>query len=249
MKQRILPPLNGVHYANISMLSPTGELMSYISEQKADWYLSRNLAKVISENPVKIQLTFLPQGLGNHNHPYHMAPKENLCVVCGTTENLTRHHCVPRCFRKHFPDEHKINASHDVVVLCYECHSNYEVYASELKQTLIDMYGRESKQDELQQSKIVKLASAYFLPQVPPSRKDEIKQIISEYFGDDATDELMLSLLDCEIIKHGAAKWREVVEHIDDIDTFIKMWRTHFVSIAKPKYLPEHWDIHYQHNH
>ncbi|MFK4985379.1 hypothetical protein ACI4B7_26500, partial [Klebsiella pneumoniae] len=92
--------------------------------------------------------------------------------------------------------------SHDVVVLCDECHSNYEVYASELKQTLIDMYGRESKQDELQQSKIVKLASAYFLPQVPPSRKDEIKQIISEYFGDDATDELMLSLLDCEIIKH-----------------------------------------------
>ena len=40
----------------------------------------------------------------------------------GNIGNLTRHHVVPHCYRRNFPQELKAYCSHDVLPLCHSCH-------------------------------------------------------------------------------------------------------------------------------
>lgn len=248
MKQRVLAPVNGVCYSNIGMYSPDGKLMSYVSEQKANWYLSRGLAEFINGEKTRLQLKFTPQGLGNHNHPFHMAPKPNICVVCGTEESLTRHHCVPRCFRKFFPESLKINASHDVVVMCDDCHSNYEQYASALKNELTAI-SKDEKQAQQDYIRVLKFATASMDERVPESRRIELRQMINDHFKREVSDDEIRELASLKRPNYRKDMWRDIVSKQEDLESFIKMWRKHFIEIAQPKYLPEHWTIDYQHNH
>ena len=98
-------------YGNCQILHPDGSLMCYCAMRKINWYLKRNLATQISNNPVVIKLNFQPKGKGNADNPFYLQERRNICVVCGTQENLTKHHCVPYCFRKHFPNEYKSHTS------------------------------------------------------------------------------------------------------------------------------------------
>ena len=152
MQQRIeeMKRLQQKHlYGNCVMLSPEGQTLCLCNQKKINWYLSRNLAVLEQENPPVIRLKFVPKGNGKADHPYYITEKKNICVCCGTKGTsgyhanrlityLTKHHCVPRCFRKHFPKEYKSHNCHDVVLLCAPCHVKYEEFANELKLKLID---------------------------------------------------------------------------------------------------------------
>ena len=52
----------------------------------------------------KYKLTFTPAGLGEDTK--HIILKENKCVVCGCTkqDTLSRHHVVPKMYKKIMPD-------------------------------------------------------------------------------------------------------------------------------------------------
>ena len=104
-------------YGNYQVLSPDGHLMFRCDEKKANWYIKRNLAEIISNDPLIVKLKFQPKGLGNHNKKYGLSVIENICVVCGSDEFLTRHHVVPTCYRKFFPLEKKSHNFHDVLSL------------------------------------------------------------------------------------------------------------------------------------
>ncbi|NIQ13420.1 MAG: hypothetical protein GTO02_03115, partial [Candidatus Dadabacteria bacterium] len=123
-------------YGNCEVLGPDGNLMFRCCQKKALWYLERNLGNQISKEPFTIQLTFTPKGKGHVDDPYFLQIMKNLCVVCGSDENLTRHHVVPYCYRKFFPTNLKDHRSYDVMALCIPCHELYEEKATEFKEEL-----------------------------------------------------------------------------------------------------------------
>jgi len=46
-----------------------------------------------------------------------------MCVCCGDKEDFSRFHVVPTLYRTHFPDSLKSHRSHDVVLMCFDCHN------------------------------------------------------------------------------------------------------------------------------
>ena len=79
-------------YGNCQVLSPEGILMFRCDQKKANWYLNRDLADPINNDPLVIKLKFEPKGLGNHAKPFGLTEMVNKCVNCGSEEFLTKHH-------------------------------------------------------------------------------------------------------------------------------------------------------------
>lgn len=67
-------------YSNCVMLDPEGEFLCTADNRKARWYLTRNLAKVVKEQPFTIQLNFVPAGKGNAGSAFYMEEKQNICA-------------------------------------------------------------------------------------------------------------------------------------------------------------------------
>lgn len=44
------------------------------------------------------------------------------CVACGDDSHYLRYKVVPACYRRHFPVHLKSHRSHDIVLLCVDCH-------------------------------------------------------------------------------------------------------------------------------
>lgn len=125
---------------NWEVFHPNGKHMFTCGERKAEWYVDRDLAKIIGEK--RIQLTFQPKGYGfKEDEVFGLAGRNIMCVVSGEKENLQRHHIVPYCYRRHFPEEYKTKNHHDVILVSYKVHEQYEVYASQLKDELAAEYG------------------------------------------------------------------------------------------------------------
>jgi hypothetical protein len=72
--------------------------------------------------PIRMRLRRAARGRGMQGDEFHLEDKENVCVVCGTAEELTRLYVVPKLFRLGMPDACKNHTSHDVVLACGRCH-------------------------------------------------------------------------------------------------------------------------------
>ena len=125
---------------NWKVLHPKGHHMFTCGERKAMWYLDKGLANKIDE-PYTIELNFEPKGYGfNNNEVFGLAGREVKCVVTNRTDGLQRHHIVPYCYRTHFPDEYKSKNHHDVVLVAYKVHEEYERYAFDYKNEMASIY-------------------------------------------------------------------------------------------------------------
>ena len=132
----------GPIYGNSQVFSPDGELMFRCLEKRAKWYLERDLATIINDNPLSIKLNFIPKGKGE-SIDILKTERKNKCVVCGIEDLniLTRHHLVPFIYRQHFPDIRKKHSCVFVVPVCVDCHYKYENdYAILLKKELANSY-------------------------------------------------------------------------------------------------------------
>jgi len=243
-------------YGNKKVYHPEGYLMFYGDDKKIDWYLKRNLAVFKDEN--SIQLTFIPKGKGSAIDLYGATPKENICVVCGNTDNLTRHHLVPYCYRKHFPEEYKSNNFHDVVPVCGLHHKEYEVKASELKRIIGNECGitdsllRNMPSEDVRKRHIggVLLCLMEHRNVLPKERIEELEDKAKSYFQ---LKELPTDLSDLfkkvktpkptYKNKRETSKFKIVVAKIESIQEFVEQWRTHFIECMNPQYLPNGWDI------
>ena len=58
------------------------------------------IADKVSENPLVVKLKFEPSGRPKSERNYYLQLKENMCVVCGTTEGYARKFIVPQEYRK-----------------------------------------------------------------------------------------------------------------------------------------------------
>lgn len=236
-------------YENYEMLSIDNRLICFCSKKRAEWYVKRRLASFVNEKVFK--LNFEPKGQG-FDHEYFKTPLENKCVCCGSHKELTKHHVVPYVFRKRFPVKFKSNNHYDVLALCVDCHEEYEVHATKLKNDMIEQAKKiGQKQDKLtvEQKRVLKAALALDKingnRSVPKERIKELKAIVSsmdkqEVFAlkewhNNKTENHWV----CEIMVHYQTE--------EELFEFIKLWRKHFKLIMKPKYLLDSWSEEYNH--
>jgi hypothetical protein len=236
-------------YGNCQVLSPGGILMFRCDEKKANWYLNRNLGTVVSESPLIVKLNFEPKGLGNHNKSFGLSEMGNKCVTCGNEEYLTRHHVVPYCYRRYFPTELKSHNFHDVLSLCADCHDAYERKADELKEKLATIYNApingevEVKGDMI---KWIKIARALIgdTSNIPKKRIKSLKNEIKKYFGIKRLTMVRLkSISETKTTFLRKTHGEVVISRIDNIQTFIEMWRSHFLEHNDCKHLPKDWSV------
>ena len=241
-------------YGNCQVLSPEGILMFRCEEKKANWYLKRNLATVVGESPLTVQLNFKPRGIGNHGKEFGLTEMENRCVNCGTEEYLTRHHVVPFCYRRYFPLEIKSHNFHDVLSMCRDCHDGYERKADELKKVLsekfsVSMHGIVTKNrigsgEELT-SKIIKSATTLVRDTtgIPKMRIDELNKTIRDFLGRDFTHSDLETISKMKEYVCQTTQGKVVMEHCDDIQEFVEMWRSHFLENNECRFLPKDWNV------
>lgn len=243
-------------YGNIKVLSKDGTLMFLCDKKKADWYLSRNLADWTEENV--IQLNFEAAGLGNAHKlsSYHLEHKENRCVVCGGDEELTRHHVVPYCYRRWFPDRLKTKDCHDVLPMCVKCHNKYEASAICIKNRLGEQYNCPTCvpiTDKVKYTTQMSRAAHTLLlynDRIPPDRQEFIKKRIEERLGHYPTENDLkeLAAIDLgELSGRGLnSHGRKLVAQLENLEDFILMWRQHFLDEMQPQYLSNAWNVNYR---
>lgn len=249
-------------YDNIPMHAPDGELLCNCDESKANWYVSKNLAKIINEDPFTIQLTFEPAGRAvGQVGKYYTIAKINRCVVCGEDDSYLRKNIVPREYRKYFPVVMKDHTSHDVLLLCTQCHQVSNMADLNLRYELADLCdapiqnGANAKLVEIESLKQMKSAARALYKngdRIPEKRRKELEAQFLDGFpeGTIVTKDLLLDYLDVDIYKENEnylVHGKKVVEYFSEkgggIIQLERKWREHFLKKMNPKYLPELWSV------
>jgi len=243
-------------YGNCRVHHPNGELMFLCLEKRAQWYLSRNLAEVICEEPLTIKLNFIPKGTGNRVD-YYLNSKRNICVVCGddNLEELTRHHVIPVEYRKYFPLDKKSRSSHDVVVICRKHHAKYENRFADSFKVLLESFTDIDKNRHYNKSILYRVYnySTIMLDEekiklIPTERVLFFMEQMRMIFGTD--DPFKVSQIDINKLYDDELNnaGRAVVENVKALDQFMAIWRWHFIDTMKPKFLPGGWDMFHEVN-
>ncbi|KAM8706148.1 hypothetical protein ACLKA7_010433 [Drosophila subpalustris] len=252
-----------VFYDNCLLEAPDGELLCTIDRRKASWYLNQNLGTQISENPFTVRLNFEPAGraVGDVGR-YYQTPKENQCVVCGRRDAYIRKNVVPREYRKHFPVVMKSHTSHDILLLCPNCHQLSNISDNKIRNRLAvscdaPFKHRDGmvKYHDDQQLRSVKSAGKALLQQVdriPTEKVAQMQKTILDYYAGEKqiTHELLKRAadIDCRVenedyCQHG----KKVVDMYRDkfggLIELERVWREHFLYTMQPKFLPELWNV------
>lgn len=243
-------PTHKTLYHNIKVRDLEGEIIFTASERKAGWYLDRNLAKEIG--PGEIQLTFQAKGKGDAGDPFYLQDRKDECVVCGSNRRLTKHHIVPISYRKCFPPEIKDNSHHDVLPICVRHHDEYNIHEQEFRKQLSKEYQVPLDglyEDGYNHNDFTKLQKdAYALiahgHRIPPEKTAFLWERIRRITGDPHPDLAVIRAMKYPvIIKTQGELIVEQLKSLEEIQAFIQRWRTHFVEIMRPMFLPKHWSI------
>lgn len=158
-------------YHNCKIYANDGRLLCYCDHRKLQWlndisymlndllrsycvsniliffnnlfrYVSRNLATLVEENPPSIMLLFEPKGRPeDEDNDFYIQSKKNICVGCGEGNHYLRYRIIPSCYRVHFPEHLKSHRSHDIVLVCVDCHEIAHAAAEKYKRQVAAEYG------------------------------------------------------------------------------------------------------------
>lgn len=240
--------LKDLPYDNYKVLNPAGDLICICELKKADWYLKRRLATSVGLRT--IQLNFSPAGVGHRGSKlelYYLSEKYNHCVVCGSKSQLSKHHIIPRMYKRHFPERFKSHNSYDVVVLCLSCHESYEKGAHLVKEAVALQYGVVPYQPvvmDIAAQNAVRSAKTLLCHghSIPPVRFSELLFCCIKYLGVNDISSIDLEKLAAmrpEVI--GPDIGKQVMEKVNDLVGFACFWRINFINTMKPRYLPLGW--------
>lgn len=241
-------------YSNCKMLGPTGADLALIDEKRAHWYLEHGLATKVADDPLTIQLNFSPKGPGKREDSFYLTPRASVCVVCGTTKNLTKHHVIPQSYRKHFKKEFKSRASHDVLAVCRPCHDRYNVFEQDYRNYLDTRFNFVSRiadpEGWKRMHRVSSAAKALLMhgDKLPKDREDMMLEILIDYLNawPEREDLVRLSSL-WPVRKY--EKSQTIGQYIaevcsdDELNEIARGWRLHFVQTMNPQYLPPFWSI------
>lgn len=239
-KKSILNPKN--LYGNITVLSPDNIFMFRANEKKLEFYVKNNLAERI--NDVTYRLTFVPKGLG-HGDETLSPPRKNICVVSGTSEELTRHHIVPRFFRRLLPERYK--HSYKLIVLVNRLsHNDYTIEEVKFLDVLAEKYGttkasyilRENS-DKIHAKKIARILLNHKDRFVREEQLISKQKQFKELSGLEPTEENIMLIANQELISPFDIFANELFGKITDLDEFERLWFNHFVETMRPRFLPQ----------
>jgi hypothetical protein len=241
-------------YGNLAVYSPDDVLMFYASHNKMRFYVKNDLAEQIGEREYKLK--FVPNGLGysQENNPFGtkdcLVPRENRCVVSGETDitRLSKHHMVPKFFRKNFPIEFK-SSFQTIVLLDRDIHDEYTILEQKYYDELADIYGvpRMStfnvESVTIRENKLAHSLLTYGHV-MPKETQISMEQEFRSRTNVEPTIENLKRYSKLAIVD----KKQKTIENdfgmaitakITDYYEFELMWVNHFIEHMKPKYLPD----------
>jgi len=239
-------------FDNCIIQAPDGEPLSRCSRRRVDWYISQGLADLVAEEPPTVRLKFEPRGRDGLDDPLLPEGKPNLCVVCGTTENLTRHHILPYCFVRYLPLKWKVGVVRDIFALCVTCHTEYErkswVKRKEIAERMgIPLYGVPVEvSSKLRKARGAAAALLKHKEKIPAERQEFLLQQVKDFLEVTEVTEEILRNMNKETVRNQddyVLFSKHVVEHIIDYQTFAQEWRTHFVETMNPIHMPKAWKV------
>lgn len=253
-------------YDNCRLQAPDGQLLSTCDRKKAVWYMEKNLAELISDNPFTVRLFFEPSGRPDNDRDYYLYEKANQCVVCGATESFVRKNIIPHEYRKHFALAMKDHTSHDILLLCLPCHQQSNYYDCLFRRQLADEY--HAPQGSVQAIRLyedpkrraVRSAGRALEKagnKIPAERRAELEKVVLDFFEEDEIHEDLIkraSSLETRVeneayIPHGEKVVKLIYKEKGSkgLLDFERRWREHFLQTMKPAHLPTLWSI--DHNH
>lgn len=242
---------NGKLFDNCLIQAPDGVNLSRCGSKKLRWYLDRGMADLVGNDPPTIRLRFEPSGRRGLDDPLLLDGKPNVCVVCGTTENLTRHHIVPYCFIKHMDLEAKTDVIRDIFPLCRPCHDAYEFKSHEKKQAMADaagmpLNGMTEDQKRLRWATGTANTLIKHGHKMPANRREELLDVVRDYLGRrDVSDADLIKLKETryEETSTGVPFSKYAADRVTNYSEFAQDWRRHFVETMKPRYMPDKWKV------
>lgn len=195
-------------YHNCRIYASDGRLLCYCDRRKLEWYLSRNLAKLVDEDPPAIMLLFEPKGRPeDEDNDFYIQSKRNMCVGCGERNHYLRYRIIPSCYRVHFPEHLKSHRSHDIVLLCVDCHEVAHAAAEKYKRQVAAEFGvplyvrkvvdpgqkQATEESELHENdeagvsplqlRTAAMALLRHGTRMPSNRRQELIEIVKTYYG------------------------------------------------------------------
>ncbi|KAK2649749.1 hypothetical protein Ddye_017238 [Dipteronia dyeriana] len=197
-------------YHNCRIYANDGRLLCYCDQRKLEWYIRRDLAKLIDDNPPAIMLLFEPKGRPeDEGNDFYIQSKKNICVGCGEGNHYLRYRIIPSCYRMHFSEHLKSHRSHDIVLLCVDCHEVAHAAAEKYKKQIAAEFriplfihrvadsGKEKvglgssasamNFEETGVSPLQLRTAAMALlrhgPRMPSDRREELTQTVMRYYG------------------------------------------------------------------
>jgi hypothetical protein len=235
-------------YGNLEVYSPNGHLMFRTNENRLRYYKDLKLVQHLGEN--RYQLLFQPKGLGHYGKDVELLePRPNRCVCCGDSDihSLTRHHVVPRRFRKHMPMELKNFNYRYLVMLCTDCHERYGYHENDFNDELatrLSVKTLKECNDEIYIDKriIIGIANAILKnKRIPEQRREELKVQFKEKTGLEPTEANLVKVYKWkyEPMKDVSDFGKIVIDATEDLYGFQQMWLEHFNDTMSPKFLPQ----------
>ena len=235
-------------YESYGMLHMDGTLMCYCNKKRASWYVDRGLASWVDNN--RFKLNFVPAGHGKADKEFYVQSIENKCVVCGVKENLNKHHVVPYVFRSRLPVKYKKSNHHDVLATCIDCHEAYENHATEFKNELakeVNTTINGSMTQEQKDNRKIMSARNFIL------KYDNKELLMPNGEVIPVSNEKLNSLRELankplkDYISHPGAVWADkIIDKVmkeESLESFMRMWRKHFIEHANPQHLPNYWEV------
>ncbi|CAK7348974.1 unnamed protein product [Dovyalis caffra] len=197
-------------YHNCRIYANDGRLLCYCDRRKLEWYLRRDLAKLVDDDPPAIMLLFEPKGRPeDEGNDFYIQSKKNICVGCGEGSHYLRYRIIPSCYRMHFPEHLKSHRSHDIVLLCVDCHEVAHAAAEKYKKQIAAEFGiplfirkvvdfkeipvisgPSSSEMDVEDTGVsplqLRTAAMALLrhgQRMPTKRREELTQIIMQYYG------------------------------------------------------------------
>jgi len=250
-------------YHNCLLEAPDGQVLCACDVKKAKWYISKGIGVQVCEDPLTVRLKFEPSGRPEGKcGEYYLTFKPNICVVCGKDESFLRKCIVPHEYRKYFPTVMKDHQSHDVLLMCVQCHQKSNLYDLDVRKYLADTceapIGTEEDVKvkanfELKRVKSAGRALKCKREKIPEERLKELEDILKEHYEvDELTEDIIDDAANCnfneeneEFVPHG----RKVVAHYLKNGGLLQLevlWRQHFLDKMKPQHLPPLWSVDHQ---
>ena len=226
------------HYENVRIEDKQGAILGFISSKRSQWYLKRGLATAAPNNG--IVLNFEPKGRSEAGLHELIGPRQNKCVVCGTAENLTRHHLVPYAVRRHMPLCWKSHNSYDVVPLCEEHHRKYTIAANALQHHIQRRLAGENAGKQHPVVKALRIAKSMAIhgDKMPVDAYMARQVFIEQETGYRNLDKSTLELLGNLPHMNGAGFQQQLWKAMSqDMPGVIRMWCRHFYRTMHPQHM------------